>query len=153
MIANFIDTTKRTLNYHVGRNLSLLGLQTWKRRPELAELPSLEKVLCWGETEVCAGRTRRQVLLTLSLEEGFPWGWDSALQAASTSISEGTTWLTATLQGIQHLNPRVATRRNCHCWGEEAWPGRCSQQWSIFQHLYCPILAEPSRRQLAHIDM
>ena len=158
LIANFMESKKRPLSYHVGRNLPLLGLQKWREEAGISRTSKLrsrsrEKALCWGETEVWAGRTTRRVLLTLSLQEGFPWGWDSALQAASTSIWEGTMWMAATVQGIQHLNPWAAPRRSCHCWGEEACPGWCSQQWSIFQYLYCPTLAVPSRRQLAYVDM
>ena len=50
LIANFIDSTKRTLSYHIGRNLSLLGLQTWKEEAGISRTAKLREgsLLRWN---------------------------------------------------------------------------------------------------------
>lgn len=137
LIANFIESKKRTLSSHVGRNLSLLGLQKWREEAGISSTSKLREGSLPRWNGSVSRKDSRQVLLTLSLEEGFLWGWDSALQAASTSISEGTTWLTVTLQGIQRVNPRAATR-SCHWWGDIAGNAACESQGCYKKELPLP---------------
>lgn len=139
LIANFIESKKRTLSSHVGETYHCWDCRNEGKRLELAALSKLREGSLPRWNGSVSRKDSRQVLLILSLEEGFPVGLGLSSPGsgapASQKVQRG--WLWHCREYIAWVNPRAATR-SCHWWGDTAGNAACESQGCYKKELPLP---------------